>query len=254
MWDVLLRAQIFVRQWRGNAGDQRHADHQIDTRRLLDHLRDGTFCNLFHPPSALVTHYAPSVVAIDVATASGGCSRGSGFVVSIDDSGKCWLVTCRHNVDPNEGITVTAITSAAGRALEVGDPYLSEACDVAIYPLVGDFNSTPIVLHDAGEVFDDVYTLGFPRVPGAQPLMLGHRGEINGRAHLYLRKCEAIIISNLVSPGSSGCPVLDKNGRCLGMTIRWLEGEWGGEKARFSAALPASTLLAEFVELRKTKG
>ena len=100
-------------------------------------------------------------------------------------------------------------------------------------------------------MFDEVYTLGYPNVPGAMPVLMGHRGEVNAVADLYLQKSPAIIISNLVAPGSSGCPVITADGRCVGMTISWLEGEAdGGARTRFSAALPAASILEAMMASR----
>ena len=83
------------------------------------------------------------------------------------------------------------------------------------------------------------------------PVLTGHRGEVNAIADLYVQRSPAIIISNLVAPGSSGGPVLTVDGRCVGMTIRWLEGEMeDGEKTRFSAALPALAILEEMTRKR----
>ena len=79
---------------------------------------------------------------------------------------------------------------------------------------------------------------------------------MNGRANLYVEKCPALIISNLVSPGNSGGPVLTRDGHCVGMTINWLEGEHleGGkiERMRFAAALPAQLLREAIVELAQS--
>jgi S1-C subfamily serine protease len=114
---------------------------------------------------------------------------------------------------------------------------------VAIVPVIGVVPAGPILsLRDDLEVFDEVYTLGFPHVPCAISHAVGHRGEVNGFANLFLGGSDIILISNLVSPGNSGGPVLDRDGFCVGMSIKWLEGEWDGEKARFSAALPAALL------------
>ena len=107
---------------------------------------------------------------------------------------------------------------------------------------------------DRAEVFDDVYTLGFPKVPGSQSILLGHRGEVNAITDHYLQRCRLLVISNLVSPGSSGGPVLDRYGRCVGMTVDWLEGEWAGEKARFSAALPAREIMETLREAQASRG
>jgi hypothetical protein len=245
MWEALVRTKVFVRQFSGDRGDAELADHMIDRHRLLNHLLDSTFVNLFHPPSWLHARYAQAVVAIDVMLQNEDLARGSGFVVRMDDTERRWLFTCLHNVDPTK-VTVKGIMSATGLPIEVGPPLLSTRYDFAIFPVSTALHGPILVLKEGGSVFDDVYTLGFPGVPRSEAGMLGHRGEINARVDVVSDGHPALVISNLVSPGSSGGPVLDREGRCIGMSIRWLEGEWGGERARFSAALPANVLIDEF--------
>lgn len=249
IWDALVRARIFIRQFREGRGDAMLADHLIDVHRLLEHLQDGTFANLFYSPHKLHERYSPAVVAIDVKTAQGDLKRGSGFIVKVDDTSSRWIVTCLHNVEPG-AVKVEAFTSGTGRAIEVGEPLLSEGYDVAFFPTRTDIQSTPLVLRDTGTIFDEVFSLGYPAVPRSESVLLGHRGEINARLNVIVDRHPAIIISNLVSPGSSGGPVLDREGRCVGMSIRWLEGEWDGERARFSAALPATIIRDELSRLR----
>ena len=124
-------------------------------------------------------------------------------------------------------------------------PILSDTLDAAALVLEELPGARiPICMTVDVETFDEVFTLGFPKVPGAHPTLVGHRGEVNGRAGIYLDKSPALLISNIVSPGSSGCPGLTREGLCVGMTTRWLEApdEQGG--ARFSAALPSDALTA----------
>jgi hypothetical protein len=241
IWDCFVTHKLVTRLF--SFRPEFVADHQLHNARIERHLRNDTFLNLFAPPAALVTRYSGALVAIDVTKVCGQTARGSGFLVWFQ--GFAWVVTCKHNVNPEDGIVEVKISDSKGLRISVEKPKLSSSYDLAIYRLPGT-EGLYFRFSDECAIFDEVYTLGYPYVPGAHPMVVGHRGELNGLADLYVEKMPALLISNLVSPGGSGCPVLIRDGHCVGMTVRWLEGEWDAEKARFSAALPA-TKIAEFI-------
>lgn len=247
LWDRLLDSGILIRFLPTIQGIAL-ADHRIHDSQLFEHLADGTFLNLFRTPARLPERYAQAVCAVDV-TINGSQFRGTGFIVKF--KGKQYFVTCRHNIDPDRGVIVDIVSSSTGECLDIGKLSMSDRYDISVAPLRREVLGPCFSLSDNVEVFDEVFTLGYPRVPRADTILLGHKGEMNGRANLYLDKCPALIISNLVSPGSSGGPVITRAGRCVGMTINWLEGQWGEddrlEKMRFSAALPAA-LIREVIE------
>lgn len=277
LWERLLASGAIIKTFMPTQGVA-FADHQIIEPILLGHLQDDSFANLFAPPSRLPDRYASAIAAVDVAK-DGDLFCGTGFVVRHQE--KQIFVTAKHNVDPVLGTEVAAVRSQSGEEIALGDWSLSSCFDIACAPVTRKITGPCFALSDMVDLFDDVFTFGYPLVPRAESLLLGHRGEVNGRAHLYMERCPALIISNLVSPGSSGGPVLTRDGRCVGMTINWLEGErqapgaagtaseepagcasniaddpdpephspggGGMEKMRFSAALPAE-LLSSHIE------
>ena len=217
-------------------------DHCLILPLLIEHLQPKTFQNIFAPPAALIKRYENSIVAIDVTT-SKGPARGTGFFAAPSQHSRPLLYTCKHNIDPAEGMTISSISFASGQKINFGTPECHATEDLAIIPYF-DFQPAEPVFHFRTEVeaFDEVYTLGFPLVPCAEPMIVAHRGEVNGTAKLYIGGTTVILVSNLNSPGNSGGPLLDRSGFCVGMSIKWLEGDWDGEKARFSAALPAAII------------
>jgi S1-C subfamily serine protease len=238
MWDRLAAAGIVSKVFAFMPGA--FADHVLDRFRLAKHLADDTFDNLFWPAASLLGRYASSVVAIDV-DKEGDVFRGSGFILHLRQP---LLVTCRHNVDPSEGIAVQNITTASSLPIAAPQFALHESFDLAIAYLDGAISGPLLRPGLPPSVFDATFTLGYPAVPHAKSGLVGHRGELNGTAELYQSRCPVLLISNLVSPGSSGCPVLSADGHCLGMTIQWLEGDYSQGAARFSAALPIDAIVA----------
>ena len=247
-WDKLVESRIVFRAFSDTPNFS--VSHVIDTPVLFERVASQTLKNLFFGPSYLASAYSNALVAIDVCK-DGRDFRGSGFLVQTSIDSPVWLVTCKHNVDPNDGILLSKISNKNQTIGNYSDFAISEQYDLAISRVEANRSQIYFRLFSGFEIFDPVFTLGFPNVPCAETELIGHRGELNGVANLYLQKHEALIISNYMTPGSSGCPVLRSDGLCIGMTIKWLEGEWEGESARFSAALPASEIGAQIDALAK---
>lgn len=243
IWRRLIDRQIVIHASGHMPGI--FVDHTLILPLLLEHLRARTLRNVFLPPSAMVSRYCDAIVAVDVLTPSGDPSRGTGFLVVRSFGATPILYTCKHNVDPAAGIKLVGLTTAAGDSLSFGTPVLHPDEDIARISVRMPREAEPMFrFRTEVEMFDEVFTLGYPMVPCAEAEVVGHRGEVNGAARLFVGGSDVLLISNLVSPGSSGGPVLDRDGFCIGMSTKWLEGEWNGEKARFSAAIPATLLAA----------
>ncbi|RYG86085.1 MAG: serine protease [Alphaproteobacteria bacterium] len=238
LWDRLENERVIV-SLNGEMGNATTISHQINQYRLAELYTTGTLNNIFRPASALAETYADSLLTVDVEK-NGLEHRGSGFLFS-NHTG-IFVVTCKHNVDPADGISSVKVSNLTGVEVVCGAPLLHPDLDLACLPIEVSLEASPFFAGGHAEMFDEVFTLGFPMVPGGMSSLIGHRGEVNGHTELYLAKSPAILISNLVSPGSSGCPVLSRDGLCAGMTIRWAEGEFEAGAARFSCALPVAEI------------
>jgi hypothetical protein len=130
IWERLRDRQIVTAAFGAGAGAMSgvFVDHVLDRGLLAGHLLADTFLNIFAPPSELLARYRHAIVSIDVTTPRGQ-SRGSGLIV--DTGTQPTLVTCRHNVDPTDGIVVDLISTSAGAPIIVTDPYLHPTADIA---------------------------------------------------------------------------------------------------------------------------
>lgn len=253
-WDKLIQAGIIVKYFKQDFFMFGH--YYVDQIILTNHLNERTFINIFFGPSFFYNRYSNSIVSIDVKDKNGDDFRGSGFFTgkiydNINIAQIYFIITCRHNVENKNSLTIATASGICANVIEI---VLSDRIDLAIVSASICLPDYPIALETNVDVFDETYTIGFPRVPRAHSTLLGHRGEVNALANRYAEGDRVLVISNLVSPGSSGCPVLDRGGRCVGMTINWLEERYlddqGGEStARFSAAIPSTEIKAEIERL-----
>ena len=197
----------------------------------------------------VVKKYSPSVAAIIVQ--KDGIERvGTGFLVYNPFSGKPftgtgYIITAKHNVDPGEGIEFLRFESPTAIQFNVlaGDWICHPELDMAAMPIATSQELMPIYPLGEAAVLSRTISMGFPSIATSDGLyLLAHNGELNAVITSYLDKKDYLLISNNVSPGSSGGPVLDDSGLCIGMVVRALETEHEGGLTKTNAAIPAKEI------------
>jgi S1-C subfamily serine protease len=154
-------------------------------------------------------------------------------------------VTAKHNVDSDEGIKFLRFEGDASLQFESKEAEWSRhpTLDIAALRVSTSLQAKP--LYPLGEpvVLSPTISMGYPAIATADgPYLLAHSGELNALITSYLDRQSYFVISNDVSPGNSGGPVLDDAGLCVGMVIRALETEHEGGTSKRNIAIPASEI------------
>ena len=215
---------------------------------LSANVRLNAIDNIMYGSYYLPIKYKPSIPAV-IVRKEGDEFIGTAFLTSnFTDGRQKVIITAKHNVDPEQGVDFLRYEFQSGAGVKnLRDEWiLHDELDIALMPVESDSNIPVIYFNDDLAVLCQVVSLGYPSVSTANsPFLLAHSGEINGIITNY-EGTDLAIISNLVSPGSSGGPVLDKRGLCVGMVISSLERQFLSGNSSFNAALP-SKYLSDFV-------
>jgi S1-C subfamily serine protease len=195
----------------------------------------------------VASKYKTSIPAIIVE--KDGVERiGTGFLVHNHFSGKHFdgnghIFTARHNVDPADGIRLARFETGTPIEFESrGDWKFHPTLDIAAMQV---FSKGAIPIYPMGDatILSRTISLGYPQISTSDgPSLLAHSGELNAVITSYFDQKQYLIVSNNVSPGNSGGPVLNDAGLCVGMVIRSLETEHEGGITKANAAIPAREL------------
>jgi hypothetical protein len=163
----------------------------------------------------IVAHAKPAVVQIDVKTAD-GFQSGTGFFISPNG----YLVTNAHviaGVLRRSDIVATANDDTHYLVERIA--YMDPQADIAILK----FDCTDVVslqpeLHDDVEEGQEILVIGNPE---------GLQGTVSNGLVAAIRTQENLIqITAPISPGSSGSPVLNEEGRVVGVAVGiWRKGQ-----------------------------
>jgi hypothetical protein len=214
----------------------------------------GVLENLLLGPSYIVQKYGPSTPAIFVEK-GGDQHTGTGFLTSLAPGVKHnFIVTAKHNIDPGNGIKFLGFGEREGTVYQaLSDQwYLDETLDLAAMPV--EYSSHPHPIYPIGQavVLSQTITLGYPRIATTDsPYLLAHRGELNAVVTNFQNE-RRLIISNAVSPGNSGGPVLDGAGLCVGIVVNSFETSHAGGTSVANSAIPSSAI-QKFVAMATIK-
>jgi len=222
-------------------GPTDRVSHGWNLKRIRWFREKGMLRNaLINRAEFIAETYKAAVVRIEVAKDEEPF-RGTGFLCACNDeaSGPVAIVTAKHNVDPHAGIIIEHIESASGDVFHNSSMtwHFHPELDVAA-ALVSRSRDKIFYFSAPAPVLSETITMGYPNVPTtSQPYMLAHRGELNAKVESYLRKGPYLLISNAISPGNSGSPVVDKLGFLLGMATEAFEANYGATPYKMQAAL-----------------
>jgi uncharacterized protein (TIGR03067 family) len=196
-----------------------------------------------------------ATVFIKVAAGELSCS-GSGFLVKVeDDTG--YLVTNHHVVNPEaellrpirsgnritvrtvkykaKNAVITAVFhsgSKAERQLTAEIISTDESRDLAILSVKGmDDWPRPISLKQKLDLVETmpVYILGFPfgealSLAKGNPAITINKGSVSSLRQNDFGQMKAVQIDGAINPGNSGGPVVDEDGRLVGVSVKTIIG------------------------------
>ncbi|MBD8686489.1 MULTISPECIES: S1 family peptidase [unclassified Rhizobium] len=204
--------------------------------------------NILFGASYVARKYRSSVPAVYVRRGEDEYT-GTGFLVTNRvDRRKCVIVTAKHNVDPEDGITFIGLNEPNGSTFNPvsGNWILHPKLDLALLEVECNDAIAPIFPVGYPLVLTRTITLGYPRIATTDSsYLLAHSGELNAIVNTYHGE-DRLIISNVVAPGNSGGPVLDEAGLCLGVIVNSFETQHEGGVEKANSAIPAKHVL-EFI-------
>jgi S1-C subfamily serine protease len=191
--------------------------------------------------NAIYDRYSDGVVYIQ-ATQSAGAATGTGFV--IDDEGH--ILTNAHVVEGSDDIEVEIGDEGESRSAELVG--MDPSSDVALLDVEEDDDLTSLEMGDSGAV-----DIGDPVVAIGNPFGLDRTvtaGIVSAKAR-QIQAPNGFSISDVlqtdaaVNPGNSGGPLLDGNGRVIGINSQIASRGGGNEGVAFAVPIETAQEVAD---------
>lgn len=177
------------------------------------------------------------------------------------DIGTCFaivgnrIVTAVHCIERMNAVVIDGVGPDAG-LVSVHRP-VAEVIDLAVLTYDRDpLPAVPKFKVATGDVLDEVLTMGFPPVPGFDPVQVAETanlaarsslkasiGDVVGHGDSYLGRQEYLLVSARVKGGNSGGPVVNRSGFVIGV-VTDLPGDGGAaDPLGYGVATPSEGLV-----------
>jgi Trypsin-like peptidase domain len=142
---------------------------------------------------------------------------GSGFFINENT-----IVTCKHVyyelnnekmcVEDEEGKKYTILKAV---------PHPNKKIDIVKLITNEKFNHFTYSIEEEVILTDRVIVFGYPPIPlSSKPFLLANLGEISSIVDNYLDGTDCIILSCILRPGNSGGPIINENGKLVGISTQ----------------------------------
>lgn len=210
------------------------------------HLRGNLWLAPVLGPELLYTEAGPGVVHI-TGTRDGQAVGGSGVVVHAN-----YIATCRHVV---ETVVLDREQHFQGRkhVVEPTSVHIHATEDIALIRVDGEVKPLHGAVFRKPIVGQEVYTMGYPRLPNTQDATLTMQGGAVTNERVKSLGGEALFLYSAISrPGNSGGPVFSADGFVVGMAVEDHVASYHGEESLFAphyAGVPAEVVVEAIEEL-----
>lgn len=200
--------------------------------------------------------FKDSVVPIVGINAIGDQDNGTAYYI-----GNNYFVTAAHCVTGLQKFNLLKPDNSTYKLKEV---WLASGQDLDTYDLaiivVDEKPTCPSLWLGRPTVLDEILTMGYPPIPGINPLLTAETatiatydkiqrkavvGQVVGNANTYFNDLEYFLISARVKGGNSGGPVINNTGKVVGTVIQLPFDNEGGFKGKrfdimgFGVCLPS---------------
>lgn len=204
-------------------------------------------------------HFQESVVAIRVVEADGKDNTGTGFLLE-----NRRLVTALHCIQNMQEVCIDGWNAAHAPLTHIWtfrDERIASSSegdkrpDLAILQFADDpFPGIPGFKLQEAQLLDEVLTMGYPHVLGFPPVLIAETahiaaslkasvGKVVAQEQSYLNGLSYLLISARVKGGNSGGPVIDREGKVLGIVAQLsAEAEDRLDILGYGVVTPATTL------------
>ena len=170
---------------------------------------------------------------------------GTGLVVDERHILTCRHVVCDMKLDPTQRVQ--------GQDYEIDSLHCHPRFDIAMMRMSGPpLTPVPGLFFQPPIVGQDVYTLGYPQLPGLREASVTMQlGAVTNEWVTSLAGDPLFLYSAIARPGNSGGPVMSENGYVVGLSTMDSIGQYPGEDA-FSphyAGIPAQVLVQAVQDL-----
>jgi len=195
-----------------------------------------------------------SIPAINVKTPEGDIHSGTGVLVKLPNIGFA-LLTNKHVV---AGMELISIKADGTTYIQKSDPIMSTEFDLCAIPVDRPQDADVLSMTVDPPILTPVISIGYPLIAAAaDQYALAHRGEINGEIYSLDGK-KFLAISNHVTPGNSGGPILNEQGEIVGLVTQSQIGDFGTEdspagtyRSIYHLAIPPSTIIKFVNDIEK---
>lgn len=229
-----------------NLSDRRY---RMDGQRAVNLYINNLVLNKILGFEYIIDTYKHSVLKIEHICKEGKHSIGTGFMVKLEM--KLLLITNKHVIENYRELNIYDFDD---NKIEHLEPYLSKTKDIGIIEITNDSTSTPFILNVNPKILSEIITIGYPSIPMTRyAYQVYHKGEINSFVEDYFGN-NLFLISAKTSAGNSGSPIIDAEGKVVGIVTQELfEKNDFYEKGKlpYYASIPAIDIINEIDDFKK---